>query len=91
VIAKATILVLVLLSLELVRGYINITSICKMNGQEPHHAVPTLSAVLPLVRHPVFAVIVQTETASCRSLIVEAVANKDLEGYRQLFPPKHLL
>jgi hypothetical protein len=50
--------------------------------------VSTLTAVLPLVRH---LVNVQTETASSMSLIAEAVAHKDLEGDRQVFPPKHLL
>jgi hypothetical protein len=63
VIAEATILACYVLSLELVRGYINISLIREKTGQGPHHAVPTLPAVLPLVLRPVFAVTVQIETA----------------------------
>jgi hypothetical protein len=48
--------------------------------QEPHHAVPTLSAALPTVRQAYFAVIFILETINRTPLIVEAMAYKDLRG-----------
>jgi hypothetical protein len=55
------------------------------NGQESHHAVPTLSEALPIVRRQ----IVQTETAKRRPLPIKAVAHKYLGRDGQSFPPKH--
>jgi hypothetical protein len=80
VIAEATILARFVLSLELVTGCINIASILEKNGQEPHHAVPTLSAALPIARHALFAVIFMIETVNRMPLIFKAVPHKDLGG-----------
>jgi hypothetical protein len=44
----------------------------KNDGQDPYHAVCTLSAILPVACHPVVAVIVQIETVNRRFLILEA-------------------
>jgi hypothetical protein len=49
------------------------------------------SSVMPTMMHrPVVAVIL-SENVNMRSLVVEAVAHKDLERDCQLFPPKHIL
>jgi hypothetical protein len=56
------------------------------NGQEPHYAVPTLSAAFAVVHRPVVAAIVNR-----KAMRVEAVAYEDLRADRQLFSPKHFL
>jgi hypothetical protein len=61
------------------------------NGQEPRLAIRTLSATLPMVRLPVFAVTVLVKTVRRRLLIVEAVARKDFRRSGQLLSPKHSL
>jgi hypothetical protein len=92
VIAEATQLIRFVLSIDLGSGCLNTAWHREKNGQEPQHAVPTLSAAFPTVRRPVVAVIVHIGTVNRRPLIasltvVKAVAHKDQDEIANYYRP----
>jgi hypothetical protein len=52
---EPTQLVYFFLSINLRSGCLHTELHCKKTGQEPHHAVPTLSVSLPMTHYPVVA------------------------------------
>jgi hypothetical protein len=62
------------LSIHMGSGSLNMARHCKKNGLEPHHAVFTFSATLPIVHHPAAGVIAWKETINRRPL-TEEIAN----------------